>query len=161
MSNIGQQIRQERRRLGLTQAQLASHLGVDNSTISKYESNVSQPDLNTMERIAQYFQVPIDVFMSERSIRGANERDPHMEVSSDIPNWTQWETIAKTLADALKMREETDRAREENERLRIEKVEAIRAEAELLAQNNIRKAMEAANPHSVDRSDEEAVERAE
>ena len=47
----------------LSQEQLARLLGVDRSTISSYESDVRQPPLDTLSRIADVFGVSTDYLL--------------------------------------------------------------------------------------------------
>ena len=51
----------------LSQEQLARLLGVDRSTISSYESNVRQPPLDTLSRIADVFGVSTDYLLGRTS----------------------------------------------------------------------------------------------
>ena len=51
----------------LSQEQLARLLGVDRSTISSYESNVRQPPLDTLSRIADVFGVSTDYLLGADS----------------------------------------------------------------------------------------------
>ena len=44
---------------GVSQEELADDLGVSQSTISNYERGVNAPDLSTLEKCAQYFNIPI------------------------------------------------------------------------------------------------------
>ena len=48
----------------LAQSQLASLIGVDRSTISSYESNIRQPSLDTLSRIADVFGVSTDYLLT-------------------------------------------------------------------------------------------------
>ena len=47
----------------LAQSQLANLIGVDRSTISSYESNIRQPSLDTLSRIADVFGVSTDYLL--------------------------------------------------------------------------------------------------
>jgi transcriptional regulator with XRE-family HTH domain len=51
----------------LSQEQVARLLGVDRSTISSYESNVRQPPLDTLSRIADVFGVSTDYLLGRTS----------------------------------------------------------------------------------------------
>lgn len=48
---------------GLTQLEMAERLGVSKSTISMYENGNREPDFDTLERIADYFNVDIDYLL--------------------------------------------------------------------------------------------------
>jgi len=58
--NIGNKIRQLRRRDGRTQEQLAEALGVTSQAVSRWESGGSYPDMEIIPAIANYFGITID-----------------------------------------------------------------------------------------------------
>jgi transcriptional regulator with XRE-family HTH domain len=51
-SPVGQAIARRRKKLGLTQAQLADATGIDRGHISRLEAGIFQPTLPTLARIA-------------------------------------------------------------------------------------------------------------
>ncbi|MCQ6562710.1 helix-turn-helix domain-containing protein [Paenibacillus mendelii] len=57
---IGKQLRQLRKSHEMTQEQLADFLKMAKSTISQYENDINEPDLNTLVRIADLFGVSLD-----------------------------------------------------------------------------------------------------
>ncbi|MBQ2735252.1 MAG: helix-turn-helix domain-containing protein [Clostridia bacterium] len=57
---IAEQIAELRKRKGITQEQLASALHISPQAVSKWETNTSQPDTQTLPLIAEYFGVSID-----------------------------------------------------------------------------------------------------
>lgn len=60
MSAFGNTLKKLRTREKLTQTQLANELGLKFSTISMYERGEREPDFETMETIADYFNVSMD-----------------------------------------------------------------------------------------------------
>ena len=58
--NISKNIADLRKRKGITQEQLASALNISPPAISKWETNTSFPDAQTLPLIANYFEVSID-----------------------------------------------------------------------------------------------------
>lgn len=58
--NIGRTIARERRRVGITQEQLADHLGVSKAAVSKWELGQSLPDVGLLPHIAAYFSLTLD-----------------------------------------------------------------------------------------------------
>lgn len=56
---FGEKILELRKLKGVSQEELADDLGVSQSTISNYERGVNAPDLSTLEKCAQYFNIPI------------------------------------------------------------------------------------------------------
>lgn len=58
--DLGQKIRELRRRDGRTQEMLAEAIGVTSQAVSRWESNGGYPDMETIPSIAHYFGVSID-----------------------------------------------------------------------------------------------------
>ena len=69
-ATIGEGIRRERLRRGLTLAQLATQVNLTVSALSQIERGASDPSLNSLRRIAQAFDVPMFQFLV-----GASPRD--------------------------------------------------------------------------------------
>lgn len=65
--NIGQVIARERRRSGITQEELATHLGVSKAAVSKWELSQSYPDVTLLPRIAAFFSLTLDELFSYRA----------------------------------------------------------------------------------------------
>ena len=67
--NISKNIADLRKRKGITQEQLASALNISPQAISKWETNTSFPDTQTLPLIAAYFEVSVDyIFSTVRTI---------------------------------------------------------------------------------------------
>lgn len=58
--NIGRTVARERRRRGVTQEELAAHLGVSKAAVSKWELGQSLPDVSLLPRITAYFSLTLD-----------------------------------------------------------------------------------------------------
>jgi transcriptional regulator with XRE-family HTH domain len=56
----------------LTQSELGSRLGIAKSTISLYESGKREPDFETLEKFADFFNVPMSTFFPD----GEEEEKP-------------------------------------------------------------------------------------
>jgi len=65
MYNQGFKIKKEREKKGIKQLVLAEAVNVSQSLLSKVESELSQPDSNTLEKIANYLNVPVQQFIKE------------------------------------------------------------------------------------------------
>jgi transcriptional regulator with XRE-family HTH domain len=57
---LGEKIRTLRQHRGLSIVQLAAELGLDTSSLGKYERSEREPDYDTIIKIANYFNVSID-----------------------------------------------------------------------------------------------------
>lgn len=58
--NISKNITDLRKKKGITQEQLAVALNISPQAVSKWETNTSQPDTQTLPLIAEYFETSID-----------------------------------------------------------------------------------------------------
>lgn len=67
---LGEKIRELRKRGGRTQEELAEALGVTNQAVSRWETGGSYPDLELLPSIANYFGVTIDELFGYESERG-------------------------------------------------------------------------------------------
>ncbi|MBQ3638186.1 MAG: helix-turn-helix transcriptional regulator [Clostridia bacterium] len=61
--NLGENIRKHRRRLDLTQDELAERLGVSFQTVSRWENGTTYPDMELLPEIADLFSVTVDALM--------------------------------------------------------------------------------------------------
>ena len=59
---IGERLVQLREKLGLSQAQVASSIGVDRTSYAKYESNVNKPT-RKLKELSKLFHVTTDYIM--------------------------------------------------------------------------------------------------
>lgn len=53
---------------GLSQAELAKHLKISRSTVSMYESGKREPDFETLEIIADFFNVNMDRLLPKKDV---------------------------------------------------------------------------------------------
>ncbi|ALA55026.1 helix-turn-helix transcriptional regulator [Shouchella clausii] len=61
--NLGERIRSLREKEELTQKQLAEKLKIPHQNLSNYERNFRQPDYETLNKIASYFDVSVDYLL--------------------------------------------------------------------------------------------------
>lgn len=67
MADIGNKIKELRHQKRLTQNQVAMELGVSCQAVSKWENNLSCPDIMLLPSIAKLFDISIDkLFFDER-----------------------------------------------------------------------------------------------
>ena len=59
-NNFGKNLKLLRQEKQLSQRELGKHLGVINQTISFWEIGAREPDLDTLVKIANYFNVTVD-----------------------------------------------------------------------------------------------------
>ncbi|MDO4609018.1 MAG: helix-turn-helix transcriptional regulator [Clostridia bacterium] len=68
MSLFGNRLRQLRKQSNLTQKELAAKLKLAFSTISMYERGIREPDFETTEAIADFFNVSMDYLLGKTQI---------------------------------------------------------------------------------------------
>lgn len=61
--NVGIKIKELRKSLGLTQKELAKKIGIAQQTLCGYERLSSQPDIETLKKIAIFFSVSTDYLL--------------------------------------------------------------------------------------------------
>lgn len=68
-------LRTLRRQAGLTMKQLGSYLGMAESTVSLYENGKRSPDVQTLIRFADFFEVSVDYLLgrNEDHVHAAND----------------------------------------------------------------------------------------
>lgn len=73
---LGKQIHQLRKLAGMTQEQMAEKLNVSRQTISKWESETTLPDLDSMVHICRMFQISLDdlLLKEEEPMTERNEK---------------------------------------------------------------------------------------
>ena len=66
--SFGKTLAKLRKERKLTQQELADLLNVTNKTISKWETNTTAPDIDTLKRISQVLKVPVDVLLGNSKL---------------------------------------------------------------------------------------------
>ncbi len=76
MDTLGKRIAAERKRLGLTQDQLAAKLGVTAQAVSKWENDLSCPDISTLPKLAELFGTTTDALLGRETVHQAEVIQP-------------------------------------------------------------------------------------
>ena len=66
MANFPEMLRFFRKRDGLTQLELAEKTGLTRSSINNYENGIREPDFETAELFADFFNVSIDLLIGRK-----------------------------------------------------------------------------------------------
>lgn len=66
--SIGLKIKELRTREGITQDSLANYLGVSYQAISKWENDVTLPDVKLLKPISNFFGVTIDYLLDNENM---------------------------------------------------------------------------------------------
>ena len=108
-NNLAENIRRYRKRLGLTQEQLAERLGITLGAVSKWERGSSEPDLSYIMDLAELFHVSVDALIGF-TMRGtdANEEADRIEELwkkasiTDTDEGVSFQEVAGEYENALK-----------------------------------------------------------
>lgn len=71
---FGDRLKELRENKQLKQSDLANDLGIGRTTLSHYELNNREPDFNTLEKIANYFDVSIDYLLGRTDLKSFNSQ---------------------------------------------------------------------------------------
>lgn len=65
--NIQENIKKYRTLKGWTQEDLATYLNVTRQTISKWEQGINEPDISTLERLSELFEISVDELLGKEN----------------------------------------------------------------------------------------------
>lgn len=89
---LGMMIAALRKENGMTQLELADKMGVTDKAVSKWERDISCPDVNTIPKLAEVFEISVDELMQIKA-------ESHDETKKDITSMIH--TIMKAIAVAM------------------------------------------------------------
>ncbi len=72
---IGKRIAELRKKSGMTQAELAGKLNVTDKAVSKWERDLSCPDISLLPKIAALFSISLDELMQGASYEKQNQEE--------------------------------------------------------------------------------------
>ena len=70
---LGEKIAQLRKDKNMTQSELAEKMCITDKAVSKWERNLSSPDIRTIKKLAEVFDVSIEELMGEVAETAENE----------------------------------------------------------------------------------------
>ncbi|PSK10384.1 transcriptional regulator [Brevibacillus porteri] len=121
--SFGQRLKQARKNAKKTQKQVATRLGVDISTISKYENNHSEPDNDTLLQLAEEYSVTLNWLITGKEAEDTSlyastnvdiraEVDQIVEILESIPEAERKSFLDQvdTLAEIVKRKYEKSRS---------------------------------------------------
>lgn len=63
MKELAKRLKYARENKGVTQMQVYKDTGIHNKTLSGYERGISEPDLNTLKLLANYYDTSVDYLL--------------------------------------------------------------------------------------------------
>ena len=76
---MGQIIATKRKELGMTQMELAERMGVTDKAVSKWERDLSYPDVNSLPKLAEIFGMTVDQLMQIKTESAQMEESKSVE----------------------------------------------------------------------------------
>lgn len=92
----------ERKKLGMSQEQLADRLGVTRQSVSKWESGASVPELNKIVQLSELFQVSVDYLVKDNLAEDPLKQKTNWENMGDVSGY------GKTVVDSTRLEEKVD-----------------------------------------------------
>lgn len=90
--NLGNNISERRKAMGLTQEELASKLGVSAQAVSKWENNLSCPDISLLPDISKLFSISVDELLGASDTK-TKEDVSEAEIPHSQPEFTYEEPV--------------------------------------------------------------------
>ena len=69
---LGMMISSLRKEKGMTQLELAEKMGVTDKAVSKWERDLSFPDINSIPKLAEVFEISVDELMQVKTVTMEN-----------------------------------------------------------------------------------------
>lgn len=87
---------------GLSQQKLADMLNISQQAIFKYEKTSNEPDISTLIRLAEIFEVTVDYLIGNSEIKERNtKRSAVMLTESETEHISRWRILPKSIQDNL------------------------------------------------------------
>ena len=67
---MGEIIANRRKEMGMTQAELAAKMNITDKAVSKWERNLSCPDINSVATLAEALDIPVDELLNAKKPEG-------------------------------------------------------------------------------------------
>lgn len=71
---LGKQIKKLRCQKGFTQQQLADYLHISPSAVGMWEKNRNEPDIETLKKLADFFDVTVDYLIGRETITPTQDK---------------------------------------------------------------------------------------
>ena len=100
--NLGNKIRELRKRSNLTQEQLSASLNISAQAVSKWEMGASYPDMTMIPTIAAFFNVSLDELF-DFDVKNIDEEIENIRLEYNKYFWGNFEKAEQILLDGLKV----------------------------------------------------------
>ena len=79
MSTFGEKLKMLREERNIKQNEVAAIFMINRSTYGKWENDASKPDIDTLTKLANYFNVSVDYLLGNTNFRTKDELFAHWE----------------------------------------------------------------------------------
>lgn len=69
MSELSKRIKEERLKAGLTQEEVAQYLGITRPAYTQYETDKTQPSIETAGKLADLYKISVDYLMGRLTVK--------------------------------------------------------------------------------------------
>lgn len=87
---FSKRLKQLREEKGYNQEYVAEYLGVKQQTYSRYENNVTEPDINTIIKLATLFDVSSDYLLGLSEFRNGNLDQLPNEIKNEVKSFIEY-----------------------------------------------------------------------
>jgi transcriptional regulator with XRE-family HTH domain len=84
---FAERLKQLREENGYNQEYIADYLGVKQQTYSRYENNVSEPDIITIQKLTALFKISSDYLLGLSEFRQGNLDQLPEEIKEEVKNF--------------------------------------------------------------------------
>lgn len=109
MGTFGQRLRELRNQRGISQNELSKYIGVSKSSVNMYERGEREPGFETLEAIADFFNVNMDYLLGRKN--SSPSTDVGQESIENVPNLSE--------KDQQRMTSTVERMKKSGERVAI------------------------------------------
>lgn len=81
---LGMMILSLRKAKGMTQLELAEKMGVTDKAVSKWERDLSYPDINTIPKLADLFDTSVDELMQGQTVMKENKKNRKSDIVDTV-----------------------------------------------------------------------------
>ncbi|OBZ18914.1 hypothetical protein A8L34_05025 [Bacillus sp. FJAT-27264] len=106
-TNFHNRLRLAREKAGLSQLQVMKRVGINNKTLSGYETGKSEPDINTIDLLCDLYSVSSDWLLGRTDIKNIyNDNNKQVSINLSDDSFASEEVIfnEKALVDSQKRR---------------------------------------------------------
>ena len=105
MTTLGDRLRKLRERKGLNQKEFAAKMKIPNQNVSNYERGFRQPDYETLEKFADFYEVSVDYLLGREE-----KKYPSWGDEAEFEAWVNDPTVEKFYKEFKESPEERKKA---------------------------------------------------